>query len=149
MATIRVDDRLVREALRKAPVSIVAGIHRSLMRSSVFTQREFRKNIHVGATGAARRSVTIRFPNLITARVEPTAAHAEWLEKGTRPHWTSVKNLEKWANQKGINPYALQRGIAKHGTKAHPYLDKTYDRVEPFALHDMEHEVNKVIGEVI
>ena len=81
--------------------------------------------------------------------VEPEAKYADYVEKGTKPHWTSVHNLERWANLKGINPYALQHSIATHGTKAHPFEEKVYRRAVEFATQDMQNQLNKTIRETI
>jgi hypothetical protein len=72
--------------------------------------------------------------------------YALFVEFGTLPHWTSVKNLKKWAKDKlgkkwakdklgkkwakdklGDEKlaYALQRHIALFGTKPHPFIRET------------------------
>lgn len=148
-AVIRVDDRVVREALAIAPAKVVRGIEMSLRRSAVFGQRQYRINMPAGATGYMRRSATFHFSTRVSVKVEPTAEYADYVDTGTKPHWTSVKNLERWAKIKGLNPYAVQRGIAKHGTKAHPFQDKTASQVERFAGNDMTIQMAKTIKEIL
>ena len=52
----------------------------------------------------------------------PSPSWIVW--KGSRPHWTSVRNLEGWAYRHGINPYALQRSIAEKGTRPNPFVER-------------------------
>lgn len=141
----KVDDKAVRKALSVAPRAIVEAINLSLRRTAVYTQRCFRQNMPAGTTGNLRRSVTYKFLNKVTVQVEPSAKYADYVEHGTRPHWTSVRNLERWANLKGINPYALQHSIAKHGTRPHPYLHKTTEQASSFLQHDLPFHINDVI----
>ena len=149
MAHISVNDKEVREALRIAPQRVIAGINKSLRRSAVYAQGAFRRNMPAGATGMLRKNTSFKFLNQITVRVEPNEKYADYVETGTKPHWAPVSSLERWAKLKGINPYALQRGIAKHGTKAHPYLDKSIKETESFAVKDMGEQLNQVIEEVL
>lgn len=146
---IKYDDTALRRALEIAPVRVMRDLNISLRRSAVMTQRLFRTEMPVGKTGSLRRSVNYNFSGLLNVTVYPTARHAEYVEFGTPPHWTSVKNLEPWAKMKGLNPYAVQRGIAKHGTRPQPFLHRVYLGAEAYALKDMEMQINKTINEVL
>lgn len=53
--------------------------------------------------------------------------YAAAVHEGTKPHWTSVRNLEDWAKKKGINPYVVQRAIARRGTKAQPFMKEAVE----------------------
>lgn len=149
---IQVDDKQLRQALRIAPNRIVNAMHVSLNRSAVQTQRYFREQITENEsihTGELRRSVHFQFLNKLNVVIEPEAKYADFVEKGTRPHWTSVRNLERWARFRGINPYVLQRSIARKGTKAHPFEKKVADKTVRFAQRDMQQQLNKTIKEVL
>lgn len=61
-------------------------------------------------------------PGGLGAIVATGTNYAAAVHEGSRPHWTSVKNLADWARRKGISPYAVQKAIAKHGTKPHPFM---------------------------
>lgn len=130
---IKIDSEAVQKAIRQAPESALQRIHNALQETAVESQRFYRQNMPTGVTGFLRRSVHFAFQNRVTVKVEPSAPYADYVESGTRPHWTSVHNLERWANLRGINPYALQHSIASHGTKAHPYQDKTYKQTARYA----------------
>lgn len=149
---IQVDDKQLRQALRIAPNRIVNAMHVSLNRSAVQTQRYFREQITENEsihTGELRRSVHFHFLNKLNVVIEPEAKYADFVEKGTRPHWTSVRNLERWARFRGINPYVLQHSIARKGTKAHPFEKKVADKTVRFAQRDMQQQLNKTIKEVL
>lgn len=143
-----VDDKEWQEALTKAPELCVDYLHNTLKRTAIQGERYFRKNMPAGTTGMLRKSTTHTFHNKLEVSVGPTAKHAIFVENGTKPHWTSVKNLEKWANLRGINPYALQRGIAKHGTKAQPFLEDTAQQVETFAESELNKQMNAFVERV-
>lgn len=70
-------------------------------------------------------SVTIdSSPIPLWAQLKPIINYGVFVEEGTKPHWTSVKNLIPWAHRHGMNPYAVQRAIAKRGTKgAHMFQE--------------------------
>ena len=55
----------------------------------------------------------------LSVRIFPTARHAVYVRKGTRPHWARIEPLKRWAAAKlgSANAgYAVQRSIAKRGT---------------------------------
>jgi len=146
---IKVDSNEVKQALKIAPRSVIRGINTSLKRSAVYTQRTFKIKMPVGATGLLRRSVKYHFDSKTSVMIEPTAKHADYVEKGTKPHWVGIDKIERWAKQRGINPYALQRGIAKRGTKAHPFLHSVKVEAERFAGDDMTKTLQDVIDNTI
>jgi hypothetical protein len=147
--SITVDSSDLRRALQIAPREIVLSINTSLRRSSVFTQRKFRQVLPVGTSGGLRRSVQYGFKSMTEVEIEPKAKHAPYIEYGTRPHWTSVKNLESWARSKCINTYAVQRRIAKHGTRPQPFLHTVLTSADQFAGDDMTKSINKTVDRVL
>jgi hypothetical protein len=149
---IKINDKELKQALRIAPQRIINAMHTSLKRSAVQTQRYFREEITNNRsihTGELRRSVRFHFNNKLNVVIEPGVGYADFVEKGTRPHWTSVRNLERWAKFRGINPYVLQRSIARKGTKAHPFEKKTAKRATEFAQRDMQRQLDKSIKEIL
>ncbi|MDY6834154.1 MAG: hypothetical protein SVY53_05065 [Chloroflexota bacterium] len=72
--------------------------------------------------GNLRRDITHEVasgPIPLWGKVGTHSKYAKPVEFGSKPHWTSVRNLEGWARRHHVNPYAVQRKIAKHGTPAH------------------------------
>jgi len=67
------------------------------------------------------------------------ASYWYYVENGSAPHWTSVKNLEKWCEDKWGDAklaYALQHHIAKHGTKPTHFIKETLIQEFPRILAD-------------
>lgn len=116
------------EAARKRQGQLVEG-------ATIDVQRQMMMNVSVGATGASRRAIRyVINRSRFQGEVIPDFPHALPLEKGSRPHWTSVRpgsSLYQWARHKGISPYAVQRSIARKGTKAHPFVEPTYRMMKP------------------
>lgn len=142
---IAIDDKKIRNAIARAPELCVDGLNLALRETVVASQRFYRENMPTGMTGYLRRSTTYSFMSRVTAKVEPTAHYADYVEYGTRPHWTSVHNIEAWARFRGINPYVLQHSIATHGTKAHPYQEKTFEQTKEFATRTYTKYMNMFV----
>lgn len=148
--TIEIDSAQAQAMLRAAPGKIKSRLNRVLNVVSIETQREMRTKANVGVSGDLRRSIKYQVTGL-ESRVGPTAASGPYVEKGTRPHWTSVKPetaLGKWAAAKGVNPYMLQRSIARKGTKAHPFVEPTYTLMEPRITRRFDSEIDKLVQEL-
>lgn len=132
---VRIDDREVRRVFTAYPHAATRRLNGLIEDSAIDTQREMRMAVNVGATGDLRRSIGYKTqPASLSATIGPSAVYAEWVEKGTRPHWTSARpgsSLHKWATHKGLNPYAVQRSIARKGTKKHPFIAPTYRKMRP------------------
>ena len=146
---IKIDDKAVKHALSVAPKEMTNGLSRIIRRSSLHAQREFTRNIPKGQTGFARNNIAIEHPSKLSAIIYPRARYADFIETGTRPHWTSIQNIEGWARFRGLNPYAVQRSIARKGTKAHPYLNKTYRAVRTEFVSEVNQQAQKIIDRTI
>lgn len=53
------------------------------------------------------------------------APYALGIEFGTRPHWVSIDKIAPWAKKRGLNPWAVRNSIAKKGTKANPFFQRS------------------------
>lgn len=145
------DDAKVKAMLNIAPERVQQTVHRLLEQVGILGQSEMRQQTGVGATGDLRRSEHYFFSGGAEVTVEPTVDYAQDVDKGTSPHWVSVAtgtSLYKWAMQKGINPYDVQKSIAKKGTKAHPFLQPTFDILEPKASRIFNNGVDALIGQL-
>jgi hypothetical protein len=63
------------------------------------------------------------------------ADHAEPVEFGSQPHWTSVENLKKWARRvlgDESAAYAVQKKIAEKGTEAQPFARPARDAAKRY-----------------
>lgn len=145
------DDKKVRAMLSIAPERVAQTVHSLLEKVGIMGMSEMRQQTGVGVTGDLRRGEHYFFSGSAEVTIEPTADYAQDVEKGTVPHWVSVAQgtpLYRWAMQKGINPYAVQKSIAKKGTKAHPFLQPTFDIIEPKANRTFNDGIDELIGQL-
>lgn len=63
--------------------------------------------------------------------------YGPYVEKGTRPHFPPPSALAGWARRHGANPFAVARGIAKHGTRAQPFIKPALEQTRGKALADL------------
>jgi hypothetical protein len=100
--------------------------------AAVVTTATEKEHASVGVTGDLKESITYDLvPESLSASVGPTANYAAPVEYGSKPHWAPIEPLKAWAALKGMNPYALRWSIAQKGTLPHPYVEPTYEEVEP------------------
>ena len=147
-----VDSKALEEALGKAPDTVKRGTHSLLERAGIQTQGIMKTKVKTGVSGELKKSIKYFFLDYLSIGIEPTAKHAAPHEYGSKPHWVSVRDgspLKMWATAKGINPYALQRSIAKKGTKAHPFLQKTLNEVDSQVLPDFNTGIGKIVESIL
>lgn len=95
--------------------------------------------VDLGELRAEITSTIIEKPNKITGDVVSEAPYSAYVEFGSKPHWTSIKNLEGWAKRHGIPAGAVQYSIATKGTRAQPFM-------APAAMKQKSKFVKKVIA---
>lgn len=132
---ITVDTKQVERMLAKAPALTRKRLGQLVEHGAIEVQREMRLVAPVAVTGDLRRSVRYTYnATSLSAVIEPTAKYAAAVENGARPHWPPYKAgtpLAQWAKKKGMNAYLLARSISKKGTKPHPFVKPTYDKMRP------------------
>lgn len=100
-------------------------------------------------TGRLRASITQRVdasPVPLWGEVYTNVEYAEFVEMGSRPHWTSWTNLNEWAYRHNRNVYAVQAAIARRGTRAwHMFTNSAaYIQSElPMYVDQMARDVEK------
>jgi hypothetical protein len=75
----------------------------------------------------------------------PASRYAPYVEYGSSPHWTSVKNLQAWANLRGRNVYAVQWGIAQRGTRPQAFFWPAVERLRPEAAIAMSVGLSRAV----
>lgn len=114
----------LKEAFHKAPALIAGYIQNMSAELAFFLEAESKERAptDVGTLkGSIQTSLGIG-PGELGAIVKTGTNYAAAVHEGSKPHWTSVRNLEDWARRKGISPYVVQRAIARRGTKAQPFM---------------------------
>lgn len=131
----------VKRVFAAYPVAAARALNDLIKRGAIAVQREMKLNAptHDGALRSSIKYVTR--PSQIEAEIGPNVPYAAAVEKGSKPHWTSVKEgtpLRKWADDHGISPYAVQWSIAQKGTKANPFVQYTRDSMQYQVPRDIE-----------
>ena len=150
--TIVFDDAKLRQMLTSAPRLIEQRFRRLLEAGAIDFQRREREEAPVGATGQLRNRITYTVsPFELLATIQPTQPYAEAVENGSRPHWVSAapgSDLARWANIKGVNPYAVQHAIATRGTKANPFVQRTYTALKDSVANDIVDGLGQLVAEL-
>ena len=71
-----------------------------------------------------------------------------YIHDGTKPHWTSAKNVSKWAQRHGVNPYAVVRAIARKWTKWKKWIPKVLNKYWKTILDKIEKFISKNLNDV-
>lgn len=152
--SLRVESKEVQALFKLAPERVQSTLFTLISLASIETQRIMRINAPAGVGGGSglRGSIKVFLDRThLSGTVEPQAPYAVPVEKGSRPHWASVKDespLAKWADLKGINRFALQRSIAARGTKPHPFIGPTENQATPVIQSILERGVSKLTEEL-
>ncbi len=68
------------------------------------------------------------------SEVQVRAPYALSVHEGTRPHFPPVHAVAPWAERHGVAPWALAVHISRRGTRPHPWLAQTVERLLPRLL---------------
>lgn len=128
---LKVDAHRLQAALRKAPERARDSLQKGINAGGIIFQREMIEQAPVH-DGKLRESIRIKSGDL-KVHVRPAAKYAPYVEQGTGPHWVGIDKIEKWATDHGISPFAVQRSIATKGTKANPFVERTFNIKEDAA----------------
>lgn len=82
-------------------------------------------------TGRLRASITPQVSihgRVIRGTVGTNVKYGPFVELGTRPHWPPLSAVALWARRHGTTAFIVARAIARHGTKAHRYLQGAFDQ---------------------
>lgn len=135
--SIRMDGQVVVDMF----AALSEGLHPALVAilgtTSVTTREAMKAQAPEGVGGDKGLRGSIDFvvdaPNL-TSEIKPTVPYADAVETGSAPHYPPAgpdSSLAAWAKLKGLNVYAVAKNISKFGTKANPYIARTFDDVAP------------------
>ena len=76
-------------------------------------------------------------------KIEATAKHSIYVEKGTKPHTPPFSPIQRWALRHGIPAGALWMTIREKGTKAKPFMEPARDFAEVHAEDFADRELKK------
>lgn len=124
-----------------------AGLH-AINMAGPFVARELALRTPSGATGKARQSVIYEPPAIVGFGVitgfvgygVPASLYIGYVNDGTRPHWPPITPLTYWAarvlGDAGAG-YAIAAHIAKYGTRAQKFVERTKREIKPRTVHIM------------
>lgn len=150
--SITVDSAGVVDMLLAASEKTAIRIGQLVEGAAIDVQREMRQEAPVGVTGQLRNSIRYVYaPALLSAEVGPKADYGAAVETGAKAHWPPYgegTSLADWANLKGIPVFLVARSIAKKGTKAHPFVKPTYDKMKPVIEEQISVGISALVEEV-
>jgi len=149
---VTVDDLKVRQLFERAPAVVTRRIRTLVEAAAIDVQREMRIAAPTAVTGQLRGSIRyVVSPLQVQAIIKPESQYAIDVETGTKPHAVSVAPgtpLLAWAKLKGINPYALKASIMRKGTKPHPFVRPTYEKMKPLVEASIAMGMTKLVEEL-
>ncbi len=117
-------------------------MNRSIKKAIIFLRGEATKETPMWVAGDLRRWYREKFKNL-EGKLYNIRKYWYFVHEGTRPHWTSIRNLDDWARIRWIPVRALQISIARKGTKANPFMTKTIEKSEKKVIRIIDKEISK------
>lgn len=122
MASVRVS--ISQQALGSLAVDPSGPVMKDLFRRGLRVQARARRLCPVDE-GRLRSSIQVGFGNDSRGhfvKVGTDVSYAIYVHEGTRPHWPPVLALGGWAQRHNIAAFLVARAVARHGTRAHPFL---------------------------
>lgn len=117
---------------RLRPQIVTNPKRRFLSRSAITVQSNARQRTPVDR-GRLRNSIAINLSG-DTAQIGTNLFYGPFVHDGTRPHFPPVAAVAGWASRHGMNAFAVAHGIARHGTKARPFMRDGFNASIP-AIH--------------
>ncbi len=142
-------DRWVAAVDASVKVEIKKFMNLALVNSATIVQHIESAEAPRGATNKLAKSIK-QFVTEIAATIGPDhdLDYAKYVELGTKPHMPPVSALQDWAQSKGINPWAVAMSIKKKGTKANPFVKRTYELAKPEVILEFQ-TASKLITEFL
>lgn len=125
------------ERLERMSMGLDSHLNSWLHNASYFVKEEMAARAPEGVAGAIgqglKNNIGVEIiPAAKTAEIKPNknvSSYADAVETGSRPHRPPAgpdSALAQWCEMKGLNVWAVAKSIERNGTKAHPYIEPTY-----------------------
>lgn len=142
------------QVLDSAAARLPLFIHEWLVAAADLTKQSMSHNAPEGVGAVMGQGIKGNIDIKIAgyrATIAPNsnAPEAIFVEEGTRPHRPPTyanSSFVQWCELKGLNVYAVARSIEKKGTKANPFVKRTYGEVAPGVNRIFERGLNTFIG---
>jgi HK97 gp10 family phage protein len=119
----------LQESMGQAAAEFPLNVKQAMQLSLLTLESDMRSNVPRD-TGQLGNSISYHMSGSganIQGDVGPTAAYWPFVTGGTKPHWPPIAAITPWAHRHGIPPFLVARAIARHGTKAHPFVQESFD----------------------
>jgi HK97 gp10 family phage protein len=119
------------EKLKRGDTYVTGELQRAMNESSATIKTRMEMAAPKSEGNLLRSIRRDLFP--MSASIYPTVEYAKFVESGTRPHWVPRAewqpggSIYRWAIKHGIPPYLVARAIARKGTRAQPFVQKTFE----------------------
>lgn len=137
-----------REMVHREHAAIARAQRAAVEEGAAYFAGKLAQNTPKGATGKARQSVTWDFQPSIGDAVrglvyymEPPGSYIAFPDQGTRPHFPPIAPIRYWAQRvlgDASLAYPIALAIAKRGTKAQRFLERTFAQEEGATVKIMQ-----------
>ncbi len=143
--TVQVTLGAIPEKIAQSPQAVARVLaYAGMEEATEYLRGRLALNTPSGATGIARNSVVPSVEQTATGveghldYSEPASGYIAFVDQGTRPHWPPYEPIAYWARRvlRTDDPRvvrAIQRKIARSGTKAQKFVEKTAEEDGPQA----------------
>lgn len=153
------------EALwQRAPQTTREELLRAMTDATLLIKGELQQDLPRGAGGAGGLAGSIQneeeaLADNVIGLVSTPLPYAAYVETGTRPHAVGpigVQALADWVEARlGIGgeegmgiAHAIAWKIRRHGTKANPVWQRTYERLQPVLRRKFDEAVQRILGRI-
>lgn len=125
-------------------------------------QATLKQNLPRGAGGSAGLAGSVQteeqaLADNVIGMTYTAQPYALYVELGTSPHWAPIQPLLDWVRVKlGLTDlaaksaaYAVRAAIAKHGTKANPVWQQTWDAKQTFIQDKFDDAVDAIARDLV
>ncbi len=129
------------------PEKIAIALDNSIKKSIVLLDRTAREETPVWVSGFLRAGFKEEFRSLYW-RLYNSAEYAIDVHNGTWPHVAPFADIYQRATFKWLEPWAVRNSIAKKGTKANPFMDRTVEKTDNEIDDIFQWEIDKLVLEM-
>ena len=147
--------RQIADLANRFPAVAEKHVNKAIQRSLIRIQDKGKQYAPFGTSGNLRQNWVLklgRFEGSLGSGAKANGfPYGSSVEFGTSPHRMPVSTNQPfllWAQRKGLNPYAVARSIAKKGSKANPFFQKSIDETEEKIDEEFDKAINGILEEI-
>jgi len=128
MISVRIDHRDLIQDMKRLKVDLRKSARRIIKDVATEVVEESIKNIeHRKKTGGMKREI-FEYPETAWRRIV-VFGDATYLDEGSDPHIMPIKDTIIMSKFYDMHPDHFANYIKKHGTRAHPFIDTSFNNV--------------------